>query len=104
MKQPWILLILAATALMPAPSKKEGNQSLAGRWDLTITTPKDTYPSWMEFTENSGAPAVRVVGREASVHAVRDLKVEGSHLSFTTSEWFGDEIKVTWEMNVAGGK
>ena len=76
-------------------------QPFNGRWDLTITTPKETYPSWMEST---GASNVRVVGRVASVHPATDVKLEGSHLAFTTSEWFGKQIKVTWDMTVKGGK
>jgi|HubBroStandDraft_1064217.scaffolds.fasta_scaffold02752_8 hypothetical protein len=89
--------ILMALALQAA-------QPFAGRWDLTVTTPKDTYPSWMEFTESGGQPKVRVVGRVASVHPATDVKVDGSHLSFTTSEWFDGEIKVTWEFQAVGGK
>src|SRR5580700_4600975 len=79
-------------------------QPFAGRWDLTVTTPKDTYPSWMEFTESGGQPQVRVVGRVASVHPATDVKLDGAHLSFTTSEWFDGQIKVTWEFHAAGGK
>jgi hypothetical protein len=44
------------------------------------------------------------VGRVASVHPAADVKLDGSHLSFTTSEWFDGEIKVTWEFHAAGGK
>jgi len=76
-------------------------QPFTGRWDLTITTPKDTYPSWMEFKALND---VRVVGRVASAHPATEVKVEGSHLSFTTFEWFGKQIKVTWDMTVKGGK
>jgi hypothetical protein len=91
MRQLFLLLLMASPPF-------------AGRWDLTITTPNDTYPSWMEFAEKDGSSEVHVVGRVASVHPVTDTKLEGSHLSFTSSEWFGKPIKVTWEMSVAGGK
>lgn len=75
----------------------------AGRWDLTITTPQGTYPSWMEFTEKDGQPQVRVQGRVSSVHLVKDLKLAGSRLSFTSSEWFDKPIQVTWQFDAAGG-
>jgi Domain of Unknown Function (DUF1080) len=91
-------LLVLATAITAA------NQPFAGRWDLTVTTPHDTYPSWMEFTENGGRPEVKIVGRVASVHPATDVNLKGSHLSFTTSEWFGKQIKVTWDMNVQGRK
>ena len=105
MKSLCLVLILSAAALTPALSKKAGSQPFSGRWDLTVTTPKETYPSWMEFTETDGTPKVRIVGRVASVHPATEVRLEGAHLAFTTTEWFGDgDIKVTWAMSVAGGK
>lgn len=101
-------LILAfasvAVILAPALSQKRGGQALAGRWDLTITTPKDTYPSWLEFSEESGVPEVRIVGRVSSVHPGKDVRLDGPRLSFTTSEHFGKPIPVTWEITAQGGK
>src|SRR5579884_647747 len=76
-------------------------QSFNGRWDLTITTPKDTYPSWLEVKPPTD---VRVVGRVSGGHPVSDLKLYGSHMSFTTSEWFGKPIRVSWDMTVSGTK
>jgi hypothetical protein len=59
----------------------------AGRWDLTIITPQGAYPSgtypcWLEFAGASGTPVIRLVGRTGSVHAVRDVRVEGAKLTF----------------------
>ena len=92
-----LVVLLGAAALI-------ARQPFEGRWDLTVSTPKDTYPSWMEVTEGGGQPKVRIVGRVASVHPAKDVKLEGARLSFTTSEWFDGEIKVTWEFNAADGK
>ena len=98
MKHLCLALLLAAAMLPPALSSPD--ETFTGRWDLAITTPKDTYPSWMEFTGN----AVRVVGSEGSVHPATEVKVRGSHLSFTTTESFDQDIKVTWDISVADGK
>ena len=103
MKQLYLLPILAAAALLPVLVSKSG-APFTGRWDLTITTPQGTYPSWMECTEKDGKPDVRIVGRVASVHPVADLKLEGSHLSFSSKEWFGKPIDVHWDMNISGAK
>ena len=70
-------LISLANALSP----------FAGRWDLTITTSKGSYPSWMEYADEGGMPVVRMVGRTGSVHSVRGVKVEGSHLTFADPAW-----------------
>jgi len=104
MKPLSFVLTVAALGLLPAASKKDGAQPFAGRWDLTVKTPHDTYPSWMEFTENGGKVQVRIVGRVASVHPAKEVKLDGSHLAFSTTEWFEKDIPVTWEMSVADGK
>lgn len=104
MKSLCSVLALAAFALLTAASKKEDASPFTGRWDLTIKTPHDTYPSWLEFTEKGGNPQVKIVGRVASVHPATDVKLEGSHLSFATTEWFEKDIPVTWEISVADDK
>jgi|SRR5579872_708071 len=104
MKRLHFVLIFATAALALAPFAKEAPQPFAGRWDLTVKTPKDTYPSWMEFTQKDGQPEVRIVGRVASAHAATEVKLDGSHLSFTTMEWFEKDIPVSWDFTAAGGK
>lgn len=93
------LLVLAAL-----PAAGADRAPFTGRWDLTITTSKETYPSWMEVTGTADAPEVRVVGRVASVHRVTDVKLKGSHLSFKSSEYFGKKMYVSWDLKAAGGK
>ncbi|HEV2690845.1 MAG TPA: DUF1080 domain-containing protein [Bryobacteraceae bacterium] len=102
MKQLCVPLLIVLAILVAAAPKS--SSPFTGRWDLTITTVQGTYPSWMELLEEDGKPAVRVQGRVSSVHPVQDMKLDGSHLSFTTSEWFGKPIPVSWELTVAGGK
>ena len=103
MKPLCLALAFVAVALSPLLPDQGTGPSFAGRWDLTIQTAKGTYPSWMEFTGSTSSPQVRIVGREASVHPAQNVKLEGSHLSFATSEWFGAEIPVNWDLNAAGG-
>jgi hypothetical protein len=52
------LVSIAAVALLAPGLSLKGAQPFAGRWDLTVTTPKDTYPSWMELTQSGGQPQV----------------------------------------------
>jgi hypothetical protein len=74
-----------AIALLPCIANAAS--PFAGRWDLTIATGNDTYPSWMEFADENGKPAVRIVGRTGSVHPARDPKVEGAHLTLADPPW-----------------
>ena len=96
---------------MPALSQRNDTHPLAGRWDLTITTPNSTYPSWMELVDEGRSPAVRIVGRTGSARSVQDVKTQAStagapvasHLSFVTTESYdGKKVDVTWEMTVQG--
>jgi hypothetical protein len=102
MKQFCFLLIVSAALLTPAFSKKQS--PLAGRWDLTIVSSKGTYPSWIEVSVNGKQAQVRIVGQVASAHPAHDVRLQGSHLSFASSEWFGHEIPVTWKMSLVGDK
>src|SRR5579883_2721354 len=92
------LPLIAGLALLPA-LPQTSKSPFAGRWDLTVTTPKESYPSWLEVTD---AGEVHVVGRVASAHGVQNLKQDGSHMSFTSKEWFGKNIDVSWEFTAAG--
>lgn len=93
-----------AAVILTAASETHNSQPLAGRWDLTIKTAAETYPSWMEVADTNGKTEVRIVGRVSSVHPASGVQRSGSHLSFTTSEWFGKSIKVVWDLNAGGGK
>ena len=85
------LLCIAANAQSP----------FAGRWDLTITTHNGAYPSWLEYADEGATPAIRVVGRTGSVHAVREAKVAGSHLIFADPQSSGDG---RWDLMVKDRK
>ncbi len=75
-----VTLFLIATAA-------NAQSPFAGRWDLTITTPQGAYPAWLEYQDIAGAPAIRMVGRTGSVHAVRGAKLDGPHLTFADQPW-----------------
>lgn len=104
MKKSWFLLISALAVFAPTIHSQGDQLPFMGRWDLTVKTPHETYPSWMECVRENGKPAVRVVGRVASVHSAEDVRLEGNELTFTTKEWFGKDIPVTWEFHQDGGK
>jgi hypothetical protein len=102
MRQFWLLLLLWT---VPAFSQKHDAAQLAGRWDLTVQASNATYPSWMEFVDEGGSPAIRIVGRTGSARSVEEVKAEASRLSFSTTESFGGKpVKVIWEMSAQGDK
>ncbi len=87
--------IVLVLVLLPFVSPAKALSPFVGRWDLTITTSKGSYPSWMEYAEEDGMPVVRMVGRTGSVHSARGVKVEGSHLTFADPPW---------DLTITGGK
>lgn len=90
-------MTLASTVLLLAAFGQSAG-SFEGRWDLTISAGGATYPSWIEVS-GGASPAVRIVGRTGSVHPVTDVKIDGSHLTF--SEGKG---KIKWDLTADGGK
>src|ERR1700761_3680055 len=90
-----MLAVVSAALLLSA----DAASPFSGRWDLTIMTPKGSYPSWMEFADEGGTPAIRMVGRTGSVHAVHNAKVEGTRLTFEDGPSPG-----AWQLNVKDRK
>ena len=65
----------------PAPPKRDAR--LVGRWDITITTPTGTAPSWIEI-DTSGRDALigRIVGIVGSVRPISEIIAAGDSLRF----------------------
>src|SRR5271163_2246379 len=73
-----MLAILGGLPLFTA----DAPSPFSGRWDLTVVASKGAHPAWMEFADEGGTPAIRIVGRTGSVHAVLQPKVAGAKLTF----------------------
>ena len=93
-----VLAIVSAAPLFTA----DAPSPFFGRWDLTIMTPTGNYPSWMEFEDEHGKPAIRIVGRTGSVHPVRDSKVEGTRLTFHDGTASGEWHMAVQDRKLAG--
>jgi hypothetical protein len=90
----FVLGITAATAANP----------FAGRWDITVTTPTATYPSWMEVVEKDGVAQVRVQPRAGSVHPVTGVTIEGRQLVLTLNAAAANRPASTWDLTVEGDR
>jgi hypothetical protein len=82
MKTLCIAIALIAIALVAVA--QPGKSPFAGRWDLTVTTPEATYPSWLEIVETPTGLEARAQEREGGVHPAA-VKVEGDRLVVTVS-------------------
>jgi len=80
----YFTLVLAAAALVPALSQR-ATSPFAGRWDMTVTSPTEKFPSWMEIVEKDGSLQVRVQGRTGNVNPAAAVKMDGTRLSVTVT-------------------
>jgi 3-keto-disaccharide hydrolase len=80
-----LLLALSLPASITAPPSRarDINDRMLGRWDISITTPDGTKPSWLEV-ERSGRDAIigRFVGVVGSARPISVIKAAGDSLSF----------------------
>jgi 3-keto-disaccharide hydrolase len=98
MKLIGMVLALASTFLLATGFWKAEGGDFVGRWDLTVHSNGETYPSWIEVSEGA-SPAVRIVARTGSVHPAHGVKLENSKLTF--SEGNADEGS-KWELSSNG--
>jgi hypothetical protein len=103
MKQLCAVAALATLLLTPAFSQK-GSNPFAGRWDLTVTTPRGASAQWMELVEKDGSPEVRYQPGGGAVRPAASARMDGSRLIVTISAASGNRPETRWELAVAGDK
>ena len=57
-------------------------EPLLGRWDLTMKTASEEYPSWFELEEQAGQLKIRIQGRRGSVVSLPDVVFSHGLLTF----------------------
>jgi len=95
--------MVAAALLMPALAQKSTNP-FAGRWDFNITTPGGTRACWLGVTAKGGDLEVWYQPPGGNVYQVKDVHVDGSHLTLTLSAATASRPAMTWNLEAAGGK
>jgi hypothetical protein len=90
-------LILVLALFIPALAQETSNP-FVGRWDFNIDTPDGRRASWLGVSEKDGKAMVWYQPTGGNVYKVKDVKLEGTHLTLTMS---GNR---TWELDAAGGK
>jgi hypothetical protein len=75
--------IMLLAVAFGAPASAQTNPFL-GRWDITATTAKETYPLWLEVREEKGQLVGFFQERTGSVRKLAEIAREGSELVFST--------------------
>ncbi len=94
------LLALAALSIAPAFSQSP----FVGRWDLTLTGPRQSWPQWMEIVQKDGQVDGRIQPRGGSVRPIVEAKVENDHLLIVVQKATERMAEVTWDLTVASNK
>ena len=48
------LILVSVILLAAAATNRAQDNPFLGRWDITLTTAKGTYPSWLEVRDDKG--------------------------------------------------
>ncbi len=78
---------------------------LAGRWDLTITTPATTLPSWIEVSREESGFHIRMVGVTMHATPLKEVGADGDRLWFVSpkgEEGFASDMR--FEGRLTGGE
>jgi len=75
------LLVLGGNAIRDVPAND--NKDIVGRWDLTVGTGGDAYPSWLEVSRKEGKLAGRFVGRVGSARPIKQIDFGANKLKFS---------------------
>ena len=73
------LAMAGTSALAQAPAK-----AILGPWDITITTPAGELPSWIDVSDNQGAPKVVFVGVTDHATPLKTFSVKGPEIEFVS--------------------
>ena len=59
-------------------------QSFLGRWDLTLKTPLQDYPSWLEITQEEGQLRGRMVSRWGHARPLPKIEISNGRIMFVS--------------------
>ena len=94
-----ILILLSLPAVCSAQSS-----SFVGRWDFNIKTPGGQRASWLGITEKSGGLEVWYQPTGGNVYQLKNVKLNGSHLTLDLAPPTAKRPGATWELEASGGK
>jgi hypothetical protein len=98
----WRAAALALAAMATSAGPQPRNNPFTGRWDITVTTSRDSYPDWMDVVDNSGDLQIRVQPRSGTVRPVSGVKLDGGHLTFILTPASKENPAVAWDLTADG--
>ncbi|HET7214523.1 MAG TPA: DUF1080 domain-containing protein [Terriglobia bacterium] len=75
-----------------------------GRWDLTIKTPKEERPSWLEIAEGQGQPRGLMTGFWAHATPTGKIQINGDSIEFLPPKGVGYSDGMQFEGKLENGQ
>jgi hypothetical protein len=100
LKMKQLTLLMLAMAI-PGAAQAQSNPFM-GRWDITVTAGKDTYPDWMELTQKDGKLDAFIQPRSGGARHWDTVKLEGGKLIVTMDGGRGPAS--VWELTSKGDR
>jgi hypothetical protein len=103
-----LFVLLAPGARSQTPNMQSGSSSIKpflGRWDLTIRTPRQELPSWIDVSQAQGQPKITMVGTSGNAEPLSKVQINNGVIHFLSPK--GDEgfSEDTWfSGKVLGGR
>lgn len=114
MKKPGWMALFASLSVMIATAvtcvfsthalAQKSNSPFAGRWDFNIAATRGISARWLGVTEKDGDLEVWYQPGGGHVYPVKDVHVNGAHMTLTVSPASEGHPAVTWELGAKGGK
>src|SRR5579883_12133 len=89
--------------VLTLPAFAQAGNAFVGRWDLTLTSPRGSWPQWMEIVEKDGKLDGRIQPRGGAVRPIVASKLEGGHL-LVTVQAAGRGPEISWDLTASGDK
>jgi hypothetical protein len=98
-------LLIAFSNASPTLKAASPTNGLAGRWDLTLTTPKGELPSWIEVSGDKGREKLVMVGVSEHAAPLKKFELKGDEIQFVSpkdEEGFSNDM--LFKGKLAGGQ
>lgn len=96
-------LVCFCALAIPALSQNSGSP-FAGRWDFDVKTTSGVGANWLGIKQNGDALDVWFQPTGGHVYQVKDVKVEGTHLTFTAAAASARHPATVWALDASDGK
>jgi hypothetical protein len=101
----FVMIATAGPCLFSAPAlAQKSNSPFAGWWDFNVAATSGTSARWLGVTEKDGDLEVWYQPGGGHVYPVKDVHVNGAHMTFTASPASEGHPAVTWVLEAKGGK